>query len=84
MLQAGQQDDVGCVLHRLAEDGFVYEYYLGVLLGGECVIVAALEPGEYQITLQPGALFVALRGERHTTSSDSCTSSSRCTRGPTA
>jgi hypothetical protein len=54
-LQASDQHEVGCVLHRFTEDGYVYEYYVGIILDGVCSILATLEPGEYQVTLQPGS-----------------------------
>ncbi len=49
----GASGGLVCRLYEIAKDGFSSKYYLGVQEGGNCYLRAALEPGDYQLQLQP-------------------------------
>ncbi len=49
----GTSGGLVCRLYEIADDGFSSKYYLGVQEGGNCYLRAALEPGDYQLQLQP-------------------------------
>ncbi len=52
-LQSSQPGQVSCRLYLLPESGFSDEYFLGYQEGDRCYIHAALNPGSYQLQLQP-------------------------------
>jgi hypothetical protein len=52
-LQAGQAGSVSCRLYLIEESGFTYQYYLGFQEGRTCTLRTALDPGNYQLQLQP-------------------------------
>lgn len=52
-LQSGQQGMVTCRLYLLGESGFSDQYFLGFQEGTACHITATLNPGTYQLQLQP-------------------------------
>ncbi|MCB9808742.1 S-layer homology domain-containing protein [Candidatus Peribacteria bacterium] len=54
-LQAGQPGQLTCRLYLLRDSGFSDEYFLGYQEGNSCYINAALNPGIYQLQLQPTA-----------------------------
>lgn len=45
--------NISCRLYKLRDDGFSEQYFLGLEDKGSCVIKVALEPGNYQLQLQP-------------------------------
>lgn len=47
------QVEITCRLYRLSEEGFSYEYYLGVQPSNSCAINVAIPAGSYQLQLQP-------------------------------
>lgn len=52
-LQSGQPGQLSCRLYLLNDSGFSSEYFLGYQEGGSCYINASLNPGNYQLQLQP-------------------------------
>ncbi|MDP6561333.1 MAG: S-layer homology domain-containing protein [Candidatus Peribacteraceae bacterium] len=52
-LQSGQPGQITCRLYLLDESGFSDEYFLGYQEGEKCYIRATLNPGMYQLQLQP-------------------------------
>lgn len=52
-LQSGQQGQMTCRLYLLDASGFSDEYFLGYQEGGSCYITATLNPGTYQLQMQP-------------------------------
>ncbi len=52
-LQSGQTGMVECRLYKIEESGFSDEYFLGFKQGTYCYIHATLNPGTYQLQLQP-------------------------------
>lgn len=52
-LQSGQPGSISCRLYLVAESGFSDEYFLGFEEGKNCHINATLNPGTYQIQVQP-------------------------------
>jgi hypothetical protein len=52
-LQSGQPGQITCRLYLLDESGFSDEYFLGYQEGDKCYISATLNPGNYQVQLQP-------------------------------
>lgn len=47
------QSDITCRLYRLSEEGFSYEYYLGIQSANSCMLNVAVPAGSYQLQLQP-------------------------------
>lgn len=52
-LQSGQPGQITCRLYLLDDSGFSDEYFLGYQEGDKCYISATLNPGNYQVQLQP-------------------------------
>ena len=52
-LQSGQPGKITCRLYLLSESGFSDEYFLGYEEGDKCYINATLNPGTYQVQVQP-------------------------------
>lgn len=52
-LQSGQPGQLTCRLYLMGESGFSDEYFLGYQEGNSCYITASLNPGTYQLQLQP-------------------------------
>ncbi|MBU0458886.1 S-layer homology domain-containing protein [Patescibacteria group bacterium] len=52
-LQSGQSGKLSCRLYKMKDSGFSTEYYLGYQTGTKCYLLAALNPGEYQLEIQP-------------------------------
>ena len=54
-LAPGESGQVRCTLFRMEEDGNTYEYYIGSKWASKCTLLTQLEPGSYQLQLQPTA-----------------------------
>lgn len=52
-LQSGQSGQLTCRLYLVNESGFSDQYFLGYQEGTSCFVQAALNPGTYQLQLQP-------------------------------
>ena len=52
-MQSGQPGNMTCRLYLLGESGFSDEYFLGFQEGNSCYTTATLNPGTYQLQLQP-------------------------------
>ena len=52
-LQTGQPGQIVCRLYLLDASGFSDEYFLGYQEGNKCYLDATLNPGTYQLQLQP-------------------------------
>jgi hypothetical protein len=52
-LQSGQPGQIICRLYLLDVSGFSDEYFLGYQEGNKCYLDATLNPGTYQLQLQP-------------------------------
>lgn len=52
-LQSGQPGQLTCRLYLLEDSGFSDEYFLGFQEGNACYVTATLNPGTYQLQLQP-------------------------------
>lgn len=52
-LQSGQPGQITCRLYLVKDSGFSDEYFLGYQEGNACYIKAALNPGTYQLQVQP-------------------------------
>ena len=52
-LQSGQPGSITCRLYLVEESGFSDEYFLGFEEGSNCHINATLNPGTYQVQVQP-------------------------------
>lgn len=52
-LQTGQPGTITCRLYLVADSGFSDEYFLGFEEGKNCHINATLNPGTYQVQVQP-------------------------------
>ena len=52
-LQSGQPGEITCRLYLLGESGFSDEYFLGYQEGASCYLTSTVNPGTYQLQLQP-------------------------------
>jgi len=54
VMEEGSLGTVRCTLYRLDASGLSTEYYIGLVDGVECRILAGVSPGDYQLDLSPG------------------------------
>ena len=76
----GSVGKVSCRLYLLGESGFSDEYFLGHQEGGNCYLHTALNPGSYQLQLQPtvaDATFSVISAEKQGDGNDGFREASR-------
>lgn len=66
----GGAGSVSCRLYLIAESGFSSEYYLGYQEGATCTMLTSLQPGNYQLQLQPTVADAAFTVDMNFSSGD--------------
>lgn len=69
-LQGGQPGSLSCRLYLLQESGFSDQYFLGFEQGNSCEMRTTLNPGSYQLQLQPTSADTTFTVEMQVTTGD--------------